>query len=90
MADSAKRVNAVHISETLSLIDIEAEKGQNAPESMRIWREARKQFTSGNPHREFVMAVGRSHKVMADQPDLVVNSILKMIGTVRESHTGAE
>jgi hypothetical protein len=29
------------------------------------------------------MAMGSSHKVMADQPDFVVKSILKMIETVR-------
>jgi len=36
------------------------------------------------------MAMGSSHKVMADQPDLVVTSILKMIETVRQNQTGAK
>jgi hypothetical protein len=67
-----------------------AEKGQNTPESTQTWREAHKQFTSGNPHRESVMAMGSSHKVMADQPDLVVSSILKMIETVRGKQTCAK
>jgi pimeloyl-ACP methyl ester carboxylesterase len=90
MPDTAKRVNGLHVSDVLPIIDIEAEKGQNTPESTQTWREAHKQFTSGNPHREFVMAVGSSHKVMADQPDLVVKSILKMIETVCGKQTGAK
>ena len=88
--DTAKKVNALRVSDVLPIIDIEAEKGQNTPESTQTWREAHKQFTSGNPHREFVMAMGSSHKVMADQPDLVVNSILKMIETVRGKQAGAK
>jgi pimeloyl-ACP methyl ester carboxylesterase len=90
MPDTAKKVNALRVSDVLPIIDIEAEKGQNTPESTQTWREAHKQFTSGNPHREFVMAMGSSHKVMADQPDLVVKSILKMIETVRGKQTGAK
>ena len=90
MPDTAKKVNALRVSDVLPIIDIEAEKGQNTPESTQTWREAHKQFTSGNPHREFVMAMGSSHKVMVDQPDLVVKSILKMIETVRGTPTGAK
>jgi hypothetical protein len=36
------------------------------------------------------MAMGSSHKVMVDQPDLVVNSILKMIETVRGKQASAK
>jgi pimeloyl-ACP methyl ester carboxylesterase len=90
MPDTAKRVNALRVSDALPIIDIEAEKGQNTPESTQTWREAHKQFTSGNPRREFIMAMGSSHKVMVDQPDLVVNSILKMIETVRGKQASAK
>jgi pimeloyl-ACP methyl ester carboxylesterase len=83
MPNTAKKLNGLNISDVLPIIDIEAEKGQNTPESTQTWRAAHKQFTSGNPHREFIMAMGSSHKVMADQLDLVVKSILKMIETVR-------
>jgi pimeloyl-ACP methyl ester carboxylesterase len=87
MPDTAKKVNALRVSDALPIIDIEAEKGQNTPESTQTWREAHKQFTSGYPHREFIMAMGSSHKVMADAPDLLVKSILKMIETVRGKQT---
>jgi hypothetical protein len=90
MPDSAKKLNGLHISDVLPIIDIEAEKGQSASESTQTWRAAHKEFTSGNPHREFIMAMGSSHKVMADQPDLVVKSILKMIETVRGKQTSAK
>jgi pimeloyl-ACP methyl ester carboxylesterase len=85
MPATANKVNSLRVSETLPIIDIKAEKGQNTPDSAKIWLDAHKQFTSGNPHRELVMAMGSSHKVMADQPDLVVNSILKMVETVRNT-----
>jgi len=90
MPDTAKKVNTLRVSEVLPIIDIIAEKGQNSPESTQTWRQGHKQFTSGNPRHEFVMAMGSSHKVMADQPDLVVKSILKMIETVHGKQTGAK
>jgi pimeloyl-ACP methyl ester carboxylesterase len=76
---TAARINGMRVSPTLPIIDIVAEKGQNNEESARIWRDAHAAFTADNPHREQVLAVGSSHKVMADQPDLVVAAILRMI-----------
>ncbi len=79
MPSTAKRLDAVSVPETLPIIDIVAEKGMNNPESARIWQEAHQRFTANNPHRKHVLAVGSSHKVMLDQPDLVVNAILEML-----------
>jgi pimeloyl-ACP methyl ester carboxylesterase len=76
---TAARINRMRVSPTLPIIDIVAEKGQNNEESARLWRDAHAAFTANNPHREHVLAVGSSHKVMADQPDLVVAAILRMI-----------
>jgi len=76
---TAARINSMRVSPALPIIDIVAEKGQNNEESARIWRDAHAAFTANNPHREHVLAVGSSHKVMADQPDLVVSAILRMI-----------
>jgi pimeloyl-ACP methyl ester carboxylesterase len=76
---TAARINGMRVSPALPIIDIVAEKGQNNEESARIWRDAHAAFTANNPHREHVLAVGSSHKVMAEQPDLVVAAILRMI-----------
>ncbi|GLQ94006.1 alpha/beta fold hydrolase [Dyella acidisoli] len=79
MPATAKEINAISVPATLPIIDIVAEKGQNDPASAQIWRDAHAQFTGDNPHREHVLAVGSSHKVMLDQPDLVVKEILRML-----------
>ena len=76
---TAQRIDAVHVPDALPIIDIVAEKGQNNPESAKIWQDAHVRFTANNSHREHVLAVGSSHKVMADQPDLVVKAILEML-----------
>ena len=44
-----------------------------------MWRKAHVELTANNPHREYILAVGSSHKVMHDKPDLVIQAILKMI-----------
>ncbi len=79
MPSTAKRIDAVCVPEALPIIDIVAEKGMNNPETAKIWPEAHMAFTANNPHREHVLAMGSSHKVMADQPDLVVKAILDML-----------
>lgn len=79
MPTTAKRVDAVQLPDALPIIDIVAEKGMNNPETARIWQAAHLAFTTNHPHREHVLAVGSSHKVMADQPDLVVNAILELL-----------
>ncbi|WP_158628913.1 alpha/beta fold hydrolase [Dyella choica] len=79
MPATAKEINAIRVPATLPIIDIVAEKGQKDPASARIWQDAHKQFTGDNPHREHVLAMGSSHKVMLDQPDLVVKAILSML-----------
>ena len=79
MPVTAKEINAISVPATLPIIDIVAEKGQSDPASAQIWRNAHAQFTGDNPHREHVLAVGSSHKVMLDQPDLVVKAILRML-----------
>jgi pimeloyl-ACP methyl ester carboxylesterase len=85
MPATAARVDGLHVSETLPIIDIVAEKGQNSEASAQVWRDAHAAFTANHLHREHVLAVGSSHKVMADQPDLVVAAILRMIAKTSES-----
>jgi hypothetical protein len=88
MPKSADRVNSVRISDTLPIIDIIAEKGQHSLESARIWRDAHQRFTANNASRESILAVGSSHKVMTDQPELVVKSIQRMLDRVKKRATG--
>lgn len=80
---TVKRIDEVRISAGLPIIDIVAERGQNSPESARVWRDAHLAFTANHPAREYLLAAGSSHKVMADKPDLVVDAILRMRDRVR-------
>jgi pimeloyl-ACP methyl ester carboxylesterase len=80
---TARRLDAVRVSDTLPLIDIVAELGQNSPESTQLWRAAHAAFTANHPRCEAILATGSSHKVMAERPELVVGSILKLIEQVR-------
>lgn len=79
MPESAKRLNSLKVSDTLPIIEIVAENGQPDPESRKTWHDAQARFTAGHPTRKYVFAAGSSHKVMADRPELVIQSILKMI-----------
>jgi pimeloyl-ACP methyl ester carboxylesterase len=73
------RLDAVVLPDSLPVIDIVAEKGQDTPESAQLWRAAHDRFVANHPRREKVFAAGSSHKVMVDNPDLVVAQISKMI-----------
>jgi pimeloyl-ACP methyl ester carboxylesterase len=80
-----KRLDSLVVSDTLPVIDIVAEKGPDDPESAQLMRDAHDRFTANHSHREHLLAVGSSHKVMVDKPDLVVDAVLKMIATT-EAH----
>jgi pimeloyl-ACP methyl ester carboxylesterase len=79
---TAREVNETPVSDRLPIIDIVAEKGQVDPDSAKVWRAAHVAFTDHHPQRTFVLAEGSSHKVMADKPDLVVDSVLTMLRRV--------
>jgi pimeloyl-ACP methyl ester carboxylesterase len=79
---TAREVNETPVSDRLPIIDIVAEKGQADPDSAKAWRAAHVAFTDHHPQRTFVLAEGSAHKVMADKPDLVVNSVLTMLRRV--------
>jgi pimeloyl-ACP methyl ester carboxylesterase len=85
MPQTAQVINTLNVSETLPIIDIEADHGQTEPDSAQTWKQAHEMFVAGHLNRERLVAQNSSHKVMADQPDLVVNAILKMIARVRSS-----
>lgn len=83
MPATARRIDELRLPDSLPITDIVAEKGMNNPETAKIWQAAHLNFTDANPRREHVLAVGSSHKVMADQPDLVVTAILNMLQQTR-------
>ena len=80
---TSKRLDALSISDRLPIIDIVAEKGQDSAENTQMWRDGHARFTANHAHREPILAVGSSHKVMVDKPDLVVDAILKMLEQTR-------
>jgi pimeloyl-ACP methyl ester carboxylesterase len=80
---TVKRIDEVRIPPGLPIIDIVAERGQSSPDSARIWRDAHTAFAAGEPSREYILAAGSSHKVMVDKPELVVESIAKLVGRVQ-------
>lgn len=85
MPQTARELNVLTLPESLPIIEIAAENGQTDPDSATTWRSAQLAFVAGHPSRTFVLAKGSSHKVMADQPDLVVDAIRKMVGKVRSA-----
>jgi pimeloyl-ACP methyl ester carboxylesterase len=82
LPDTAKRINALVVSETLPITDVVAEKGRLGPESDEIWLKAHREFTSNHAAREYLFAAGSGHKVMVDKPELVLRAILKMLDRV--------
>jgi pimeloyl-ACP methyl ester carboxylesterase len=85
MPVTAKQIDAIRVSDSLPIIDVVAEHGQRDPDSARIWRDAHQAFTANHPQRTSVLAAGSSHKVMADQPELVVKTIREMLAKLGRS-----
>lgn len=82
------RVNATPVSRTLPVIDIVADGGGGGkkPEMTAHWRKAHRRFVAAAPaSRTFVDAVGSSHKVMKDKPELVVEAIRQMLGRLQRA-----
>ena len=71
-------------SETLPVLDVVAEETWgDTPEEQDATRRSHAAFVAGSPAREAVLAEGSGHNVMADRPDLVVESIVRMVDRVR-------
>jgi pimeloyl-ACP methyl ester carboxylesterase len=83
LPDTLKRVDGIRLSDTLPIIDIVAEHGQDNPASTQTWRDAHTRFAAHHPAREYLLALGSSHKVVADKPDLVIDAIARMLEKIR-------
>ena len=81
--DTAKRVRAVEIPQTLPVIDIVAEKTwADTPEELAAMRRAHADFVAASPAREAVFANGSGHYVMRDRPELVIDAVERMVKRV--------
>jgi pimeloyl-ACP methyl ester carboxylesterase len=83
LPQTAQRVDEIRLPNAMPVIDIVAENGQSDPASAQVWRTAHADFVAGDAHRRAVLAVGSSHKIMSDKPDLVVQEILTMIDLIQ-------
>lgn len=67
----------------LPVIDIVAEHPfGNTPDDINAWKEAHTKFVTADSHREAIEALGSSHHIEVDEPDVVVNAISKMVRIV--------
>ena len=72
-------INQLEIPESLPISVIVAEKGMSDPETQTHWTAGHVAFTNNHGNRTLIVAKGSSHKVMKDDPDLVVEIITSMI-----------
>jgi pimeloyl-ACP methyl ester carboxylesterase len=75
-------IDAIQIPNTLPVIDIVAGNGRPNPAAQQAWEKAHADFAKAKPNREEIMASQSKHKVMDDNPDLVIRAILKMVSQV--------
>lgn len=81
--DTARRLRAAGLPETLPIIDIVAEHSwATTPHIAAAMRDAHVAFVAHSRFRESHFAAGTTHDVMRDKPDLVVDAITRMIGLV--------
>lgn len=85
--DTAREVRAAGYPETLPTIDIVAERSWGrTPEENDQMRRVHADFVAAAPAvREGVLAGGSGHYVMRDRPDVVLESVARMVERVRKT-----
>ena len=79
--ETVARLDSVRLPAGLPIVDVVAETTATVtPHSAAIWREAHAAFVAGSAHRRSVLALGSSHQVMDDKPDVVVGAVLQVVG----------
>ena len=69
---------------TIPVVDVLAEKPPtNSAQDLANWQQAHRQFVAAAPNRRLVTAAGSGHYVMADQPELVTQTIAQLYQSVR-------
>ena len=81
-AATNQTIDAIRIPKTLPVIDIVAGRGRPEPAAQEAWEKAHADFAAMQPNRQEILAVRSTHKVMDDNPDLIVAAILKMVAQV--------
>lgn len=78
----------VSLPTTIPVIDIVAEyPPMEAAEERAAWKRVHEEFVKSAANRKLVMAIGSSHFVMADKPELVTSKIVSMVSQVRSNST---
>jgi pimeloyl-ACP methyl ester carboxylesterase len=73
------------LGKNLPVIDITAEHTWvDAPDELAAKRRAHAKFVAASPSREGIFAKGSGHYVFKDQPNVVMDAILRMVSKVRE------
>ena len=81
-AETNRAIDLIQIPSTLPVIDIVAGHGRPVPSVQKAWEKAHADFVAAQPNRQEILAAQSKHKVMDDNPDLVVTAILKMVTKV--------
>ena len=80
LPETALRARSAPVPESLPVIDIVAERSWiEDPKESRALRHAHEEFVSRSRHRELVEAIGSGHYVMRDRPELVQESIDRLV-----------
>jgi hypothetical protein len=82
--ETAKRVRAVKFPTSLPVIDIVEERTWvDSPEELATMRRVHASFVAASPAREAVFASGSGHYVMRDDPEIVINAVVRIVERVR-------
>jgi pimeloyl-ACP methyl ester carboxylesterase len=78
------RLRQVDIPPATPTIDIVSERTWvDTPEEVDAIRRAHRDFVAASSHRRAVFAQGSGHHVMRDRPDVVLDAVAELVGTVR-------
>jgi pimeloyl-ACP methyl ester carboxylesterase len=74
----------VHVPLNLPIIDITAEHTWvDTPDEVAAMRHAHAEFVAASPNRVAIFAKGSGHYISRDQPDIVIEAVLKLISKIR-------
>src|SRR5580698_3671602 len=82
---TARHMRDVHVPLNLPIIDITAEHTWvDTPEEVAAMRRAHAEFVAESPNRVAIFAKGSGHYISRDQPDIVIDAVLRLISEIRK------
>jgi pimeloyl-ACP methyl ester carboxylesterase len=88
--ETVQRMRQVPFPAAMPVIDIVSERTPfDHADEAAAWRQAHARFAAASPAREGLVAVGSSHAVMRDRPQLVMDAVQRMVERVRAAGTTA-